>query len=225
MHMRKKRWARPELAACPYFAEGRGETAQSLLGRFVKSQPVWLELGCGKGVSTAVMARDNPGVNVVAMDASRDVLGVARRNAQRVYGDAPVDNLLLVACDIAYIEHILTQENLVDRVCIFFCNPWTEKKRHNKRRLTHPRQLLQYRKFLKPNGEIWFKTDDDGLFEDSLSYLRDSGFEVTYQTNDLHASGFSPNYVTEHEALFVQAGKKIRFLIARMRDLGTEETV
>ena len=70
-----------------------------------------------------------------------------------------------------------------------FCNPWS-KKRHKKRRLTHTRQLLKYREFLADNGEIYFKTDDDELFEESFEYFEQAGFEIVYQTRDLHHSDY-----------------------------------
>ena len=45
------------------------------------------------------------------------------------------------------------------------------------------------------------------------------GFEITYQTDDLHASGYAPNYVSEHELLYTGRGIPIHFLIARMEAL------
>lgn len=56
---------------------------------------------------------------------------------------------------------------------------------------------MQYKAFL--TGELWFKTDDDELFEETLEYLPACGYRITYQTRDLHASGFAENLETEHE--------------------------
>lgn len=81
---------------------------------------------------------------------------------------------------------------------------------------------MQYRAFLKPGGEIWFKTDNDALFTASKRYFGESGFEIIYLTDDLHASGFEPNYVSEHERLYAGQGKAIHFLIARMADLAPD---
>ena len=71
---------------------------------------------------------------------------------------------------------------------------------------------MQYKPCLK--GDLWFKTDDDELFEETLEYLDETGFQVTYMTRDLHASGFAENLETEHEKMFTEEGKKIKFLIA-----------
>ena len=88
MHMRTKKWARPELEACPFFInsiKGPDSEPGMLKGtwrnRFADPEkPLHLEMGCGKAVSTAKMIADNPEVNFVAADLSADVLGVARRN-------------------------------------------------------------------------------------------------------------------------------------------------
>ena len=100
-------------------------------------------------------------------------------------------------------------------VYINFCNPWPKKK-HKKRRLTHTRQLSSYKKFLC--GELWFKTDDDELFEESFEYFEEAGYEILYKTWDLHSESPYENIVTEHERMFTEEGKKIKFLIAKPLD-------
>ena len=208
--MRKKKWARPELAACPFYTEGGEEWKNRWRGRFaVPERPLFLEMGCGKGVSTAAMVADYPEINFVAADLSADVLGVARRNLAQACGEKP-GNIFLLQTDICFISQVFGPEDAADRIYISFCNPWTEHPKHAKRRLTHPRQLLQYRSFLKQEGEIWFKTDDETLFEDSLVYFDLCGFEIRFLTHDLHASGFQPNHLSEHEVHFSEMGVPIK---------------
>ena len=115
--------------------------------------------------------------------------------------------------NISGIEEVF-EEDEVSGIFINFCNPWP-KERHKKRRLTHPRFLSMYKKFLKDQGEIWFKTDDKGLFEESLDYFKESGFQVIYHTFDLHNSDFKENIMTEYEEKFSSKGMKIMFLIAK----------
>ncbi len=103
----------------------------------------------------------------------------------------------------------------ISKIYINFCNPWP-KERHNKRRLTHTKLLTEYKKFLKPNTEIWFKTDDKELFEDSQEYFKESGFNIEYITYDLHNSDFKENIKTEYETKFESMGMKIMFLRARL---------
>ena len=196
MRMRKKKWAMPELEACPWAIP---EDCDRFRGRwralFPKDQPLRVELGCGKGVSTSEMAWAEKDVNFIAIDVNSDVLAVARRNIAARYGDTPVGNIRLAIKECAYTEKTFAPADGIDRV-------------------THPRQLMQYRAFLADEGEIWFKTDDDDLFADSLAYFAECGFTIRYITYDLHASGFSPNYVSEHEKMFTAEGKKTKFLIA-----------
>ena len=216
MRMRRKPWARPELAACPYFIDEphtlRGRWAQA----FSRPQPVWLELGCGKGSFLTQMAEAFPGVNFLGIDIKSEVLAVARRTLSARFQELgrPVDNVLLTAYDIERIDQILSPQDQVDRIFINFCNPWP-KARDHKKRLTHPRWLVKYQQFLRPGGELWFKTDDDDLFLASHRYLGECGFVLAYETRDLHRSGFSQSPPTEHERMFTQEGIPTKFLIAR----------
>ena len=70
-------------------------------------------------------------------------------------------------------------------------------------------------------AEIWFKTDDDDLFRDSLHYFPAAGFEITWQTFDLHANEPDWNLRTEHEGMFSEQGIPIKALIARKGPDGT----
>ena len=216
MHMRRKKWARPELSVCPFYTIGGEEYRGHWRERFPEPErPLHLEMGCGKGVSTALMAADNPGINYVAVDISADVLGDARRNIVRECGE-DVSNVQLVLKDICFFDRIFAGDERVERIYISFCNPWTEKPKQEKRRLTHPRQLIQYRQAMIPQGEIWFKTDDETLFQDSRAYFDLCGFEEVYMTEDLHGAGFKPNYISEHERKFIDMGIPIKFGIYRM---------
>ena len=110
---------------------------------------------------------------------------------------------------------ILDKKDKVERIYINFCNPWPRGK-HHKKRLTHTRQLMKYREFLVDNGEIYFKTDDDQLFNDSLIYFKESGFNIIKKTYDLHSEeSFWNNVETEHEKMFSDEGIKIKALIAQ----------
>lgn len=220
MRMRRKPWTEPLLDSCSYLIDSprdRRGCWRSLLKN--QDAPLHLEIGCGKGVSTVKMAHENPDINFIAIDEVRHVLAVTIKNAMAEYQDASVDNLLLSAVDAMFILDTFAPEDDVSRIYINFPNPWDEKAKQHKRRLTHPRQLMQYRGFLKPGGEIHFKTDDVPLFIATQRYLKMCGFEISYLTDDLHNSGYSPNYVSEHEALYASRGMAIHFLIARMVEL------
>lgn len=220
MRMRRKAWTEPLLDECAYlFNHPSGFKGKWRENFADPALPLHLEIGCGKGVSTVKMSHENPGVNYIAIDEVRHVLAVTIKNAMLEYGDDPVENLALSAVDAMFITDTFSKEDGISRIYISFPNPWNEKAKQHKRRLTHPRQLMQYRSFLADGGEIYFKTDDVPLFEASKGYLHGCGFEITYATDDLHASGFVPNYISEHERLYAGQGLPIHFLIAKMQAL------
>lgn len=211
--MRRKPWARPELAECDFFVDepklNRGKWVQC----FKKQQPLHLELGCGKGSFIGKIAYDHPDINYIGVDIKSEVLAVGRRNIVKLFGEKPVENILLTAQNIELIEDILSPEDVIERIYINFCNPWGREK-HKKRRLTHIRQLNHYKTFLKKGSEIRFKTDNDELFDESLEYFKECGFEITYITRDLHNSDVEYNIETEHEKMFSDEGIPIKYCIA-----------
>lgn len=215
MRMRKKPWARPELEASEFFVIDPKKYKGKWKDVFGNDNPVYLELGCGKGTFIAVHGSENPDINYIAVDIKDEVLGLAKRNIEKAYKEKnqPLNNIKLMAHEIGIINEMLNEEDIISRIYINFCNPWPKKK-HKKRRLTHTRQLEQYKVFLKDQGEIYFKTDDDELFEESLEYFEEAKFKIKYITYDLHNSDFEGNVETEHEKMFTEQGIKTKFLIA-----------
>ena len=185
--------------------------------KFAKKQPIHLELGCGKGSFIAKLAVKNLNINYIGVDIKSEVLGIAKRNIEAEYlaKQKAIDNVLITSQEIGLIQNMLNEKDIIDRIYINFCNPWP-KPRHNKRRLTYPVLLEKYKVFLKPEGEIYFKTDDDDLFEASKTYFTSTGFELLKVTYDLHSENVEENIITEHEEMFTKQGIKIKALIAKM---------
>lgn len=221
MRMRFKPYARPELAAWPYFID----QPDSLKGHFAKAfadgtKPLRLELGCGKGGFLAQLALRDSQYNFLGVDIKSEVLVVAKRNIEALYSqqEQPLGNILITSHDIERIGSMLGSQDAVDRIYINFCNPWY-KSGHAKHRLTHPRQLVSYRDILVPQGELWFKTDDDILFNDSLRYFDLAGYSIEWMTRDLHSQEPHWNIRTEHEEMFSAEGIPIKACIAKMKDV------
>lgn len=216
MRIRRKKWARPELEQCEYFVDNPKELKGKWKESFKNDNPIYLELGAGKGVFIADLAVKHPEINYIAIDIKSDVLGYARRNIEKAYTEAgqKVENILLTAYNIEQITDILGEEDKIERIYINFCNPWPKSK-HNKRRLTHPKQLELYKTFLKQQGEIHFKTDDDDLYFATLRYFEESGLNIFYNTQDLHSDKTQENILTEHEIMFMNNGIKIKAIKAR----------
>ena len=218
MRIRKKKWAEPELAVCDFFVKNPEEYAGKWKTAFKKEQPLYLEIGCGKGGFAGQFALENPDINIIALDIKLDMLGVGRRTIVRLFEENgktqdDISNILLVKYNVEQLDNIIKPEDSIERLFINFCNPWP-RERHKKRRLTYYKKLEMYKSFLKKDAEIRFKTDDDGLFDESLEYFEQSGYEIKYLTRDLHASGVEDNIVTEHEKMFSDEGIKIKYLIA-----------
>lgn len=217
MRIRRKPWARPELEACGYFIENPAELKGKWRKRFEKENPLHIELGCGKGSFIAQLASQNQEINYIAIDLKDEMLGLAKRNIEKLYiqEKRAIRNILLTAYNIEQITEVFGIEDGPERIYINFCNPWPRGK-HNKRRLTHTRQLEKYKTFLKPGAEIYFKTDDDELFKASQEYFKETGFEIHKLTYDLHNEPiWENNIVTEHEKMFTEKGIKIKACIAK----------
>lgn len=216
MRMRRKPYARPELAAWEHSIDDPCSFRGKWASVFERRNPLHLELGCGKGGFAAEYAARHRDVNLIAVDIKSEVLVVAKRTIERVFAERglPVDNVKIMSQEIALIDRMLSPEDKIERLFINFCNPWDRPKQH-KKRLTHPRQLEKYRAFLTDGAKVYFKTDDPGLFQDTAVYFAGCGFKILYLTADLAASGFPGNIVTEHEAMFTAEGKKIGLIIAQ----------
>lgn len=236
MRIRFKPWAREELETSPFYIDNPQDYKNKWKNLFEKNAPIYVELGCGKGNFIAKLSKNNEekNINFIAIDLVDAMLGLAKRNLELEYGirttlekeeieneiekQKVIKNVKLTRYDISLVSNIFGKEDNIQRIYINFCNPWPRGK-HHKKRLTHTRQLMQYKEFLSDNGEIFFKTDDDLLFADSLIYFEQSGFKIEKKTYDLkNEKDFwngEENIETEHEKMFQKEGIKIKALIAK----------
>ncbi len=208
MRLRKKWYARPEMEKSFLINLNPREYKGLWRDEFKNNNPIYLELGCGNGRFLREMCIKNPHINFIGMDGKDEVL----INALRKLNEINILNARLIPFQISFIEEIFDKDE-IDRIYINFCNPWP-KNSHKKRRLTYTKFLQKYRSFLKMGSEIWFKTDDKELFEDSKKYFMESYFRIKYMTYDLHNENFYDNTITEYEEKFINKGIKIMFLIA-----------
>lgn len=174
---------------------------------FGNDNPIYLELGCGKGKFISRMAQDNPDRNYIAIEGQSNVALRALEKAQ----EGRLANLRIFIDYVHDLQDYFTEGEL-DGIYLNFSDPWP-KARHAKRRLTHRNRLENYRKVLSDKGTVEFKTDNDGLFDFTIEELEEGGFEILQQTRDLHKSGFSAAEITtEYEERFKDAGKNINFV-------------
>ena len=129
MRIRKKKWAEPELSVCNFYVKNPEENAGKWMQAFKKEQPLYLEIGCGKGGFAGQLALKNPDKNIIALDIKVDMLGVGRRTIVKLFEDAgktqdDITNLLLVKYNVEMLDKIITADDKIDRLFINFCNPW-----------------------------------------------------------------------------------------------------
>lgn len=218
MRIRNKPWAKDELLASDFYVQ-KPEDYKGRWKEFFnnENEHIYLELGCGKGFFVKKAAKQNQNINYIAIDLIDAILGMANRNIIEEFENKEVLNLALTRYDVEEINNILYKSDNIERIYINFCNPWP-KPRHKKRRLTHTRQLEKYKQFLAPKGEIYFKTDDDELFRESLEYFKEAGFEAVKTTENLNEEPkFWENIETEHEIKFKNEGIKIKAGIFRLK--------
>ena len=218
MRIRFKPWARPELEASSFYIDNPQDYKDKWKTLYNNEAPFHIELGCGKGSFISQLAVKNKNINYLAIDLVDAMLGLAKRNIEQTYNEKneEINNVYLTRFDIERIFEILGKEDKVQRIYINFCNPWPRGK-HHKKRLTHTRQLEKYKEFLVNEGEIYFKTDDDGLFNDSIIYFEQAEFKIIRKTENLeNEPDFWENIETEHEKMFKEQGIKIKAAIAKL---------
>lgn len=164
--------------------------------------PLYMELGTGKGKFIAGMTTAHPEANFLGFELQKGVVYYA---AQKLF-DQKAPNGKVTWFNIENIEDVVAPGE-VDRFYINFCDPWPKAK-HAKRRLTYHTFLDRYARLLKPNGEIHFKTDNEGLFLFSLEEFKNCGWTLKNVTYDLHSTDM-PNVKTEYEEKFSAKGQPI----------------
>lgn len=211
MRMRKKPNLVPRMERCAATLITDPEALRGhWLEHFPGHQALHLELGCGKGRFTVETAAAEPDVLLIAVEKVPDAMVVAMERAAK----AELHNVFFIDIDANQLPEIFDQGE-VDRIYVNFCDPWPPK-RQAKRRLTHGNFLKLYRKVLKDNGQIHFKTDNDPLFEWSIEEIPQFGFELSEVTRDLHANG-QRGVMTDYEAKFYAEGKNINRCVATMQ--------
>lgn len=170
---------------------------------FGNDNPIHVEIGCGKGSFIVGMAKQDPDVNFIAIEKVEDVIVMAMEKAIA----NEVGNVRFMDLDAERIEDFF-EKGEIKRIYLNFSDPW-KKSKQAKRRLTHKNFLDRYKKVLNSGDYIWFKTDNQKLFEFSLNSFCDEGFRLQNITLDLHNSGFEGNVVTEYEQRFMDLGQPI----------------
>ncbi|MGO2300366.1 tRNA (guanosine(46)-N7)-methyltransferase TrmB [Paucilactobacillus nenjiangensis] len=215
MRVRNKPWALPMIEKNPQLittdaTNFRGHWDE----KFAKKQPIHIEVGMGKGQFIIGMAKAHPDINYIGIDVQVSVAAVALRAA--LEEEQQLTNLFLVAGDGEDLTEYFN-DGEIDQLYLNFSDPWP-KTRHEKRRLTYKTFLDTYKRILRPEGRIEFKTDNRGLFEFSLTSLNNYGMIFEGVWLNLHDSDENEgNVETEYEQKFSAKGQPIYKLAARFQ--------
>ncbi|WP_124057984.1 tRNA (guanosine(46)-N7)-methyltransferase TrmB [Vaginisenegalia massiliensis] len=204
MRLRHKPWAEDKLKEYPqYVITDANDLKGHWQTRFAQNQALHIEVGSGKGQFTIEMAKAHPHINYIAVEIQTSVI-VSILDRQL---EAQLPNLQILHADGRHLSQYFA-DGEVDLVYLNFSDPWP-KTRHAKRRLTSPDFLSQYEAILVPNGQLHFKTDNQGLFEYSLASLSNYGLILNQVWLDLHHSDYVGNIETEYEHKFAAKGHRI----------------
>lgn len=177
---------------------------------FGNHNPIYIEIGMGKGKFISTLAANNPHINYVGVEKYSSVLlrAVEKQN------ELQLSNLRFIRMDAENICEAFGKYE-VDKIYLNFSDPWP-KDRHAKRRLTSKQYFDRYNRILKPNGKVEFKTDNVELFDFSIEQVKDVGWKLEVMTRDLHndADLVKGNVMTEYEERFLLQGNPICKLIA-----------
>ena len=223
MRMRKKRNFDARMEACGDLLLAQGsngilnmkEAAENFRAlvdfekEFGNSNPVALEIGCGKGGFVIALAKATSNVNYLALEKMSNVILTPMEDVKK----EGVENIrflnIRAECLPCYIP-----EGSLDCIYLNFSTP-LPKLGYATQRLTHRNFLNVYKKLLKKGGKIIQKTDDRDFFEFSMEEYTACGFALQDVTYNLHENGNPEwNIVTEYEQKWVDRGLPIHRVVA-----------
>lgn len=215
MRVRFNPKAEEELLNEKKYIENKEKLQEKLSSNYCKNKKIYLEIGMGKGEFISKLSSIDKDNIYVGVEVSKQVLALAIKKINRFEkeNNISLDNLFLMSFDAKNLSEVF-KENQIEKIYLNFSDPWPKKK-HIKRRLTYKDFLTEYKKVLKENGIIEFKTDNRILFEYSLVSMQNFGMEFLEVYLDLHKTNIE-NIVTEYEEKFSPKGP-IYKLVSKMK--------
>lgn len=177
---------------------------------FKNSNPLVLELGCGKGEYSIALAKRYPNKNFIGID----IKGARFWRGAKTAIEEKIENVAFLRTQIELIDFAFA-ESEVDEIWITFPDPQIKYKR-TKHRMTNAEFLHRYKKILKPDGVIHLKTDSEFMHGYTLGLLHGAGHEVLYANNNVYRQEGSPDEVTSiqthYESLYLEKNKPITYI-------------
>lgn len=177
---------------------------------FKNDNPIYLEIGTGKGKFIMNNAIKNPNINYIGCEISDSVI----YKAAKKINDQNINNLFLINIDAFKLGDVF-EKNEIKQIFLNFSDPWP-KSRHEKRRLTSEAFLNVYKEILVDDGFVEFKTDNRKLFEYSIMKFNELKYDILELSLDLH-SDYEDIITTEYEDKFTGLGQVIYFVKVRVK--------
>lgn len=207
MRLRNVKGAKEMIENSEYVVKNYEEYKGNYNRLFGNDNPIYLEIGMGKGKFIIENAKRFPNINFIGVEMFDSVLV---RAIESISEEIP--NLRFIRMDATYIEDVFDKD--IDLLYLNFSDPWP-KNRHAHRRLTSDRFLKRYDSIFKNDKQIIMKTDNRHLFEFSLISLTDYGYKIEELSLDLHNDDDKDNIETEYEKKFSSKGFPIYRVYAK----------
>ncbi|WP_369085779.1 tRNA (guanosine(46)-N7)-methyltransferase TrmB [Metamycoplasma spumans] len=173
---------------------------------FLIKENTILEIGMGKGKMLSELAKNHPENIYIGLEK----YSTPALSALKKIEENNLENMFILIGDAIKINEYFSGK--INTIWLTFSDPWP-KKRHFKRRLVYRDFLKQYKEILSEEGIIYFKSDNDGLYEFALEELEAFNANIIYKTTDLHNCDFEiENHFTDYEKKFNELGKNINFI-------------
>ncbi len=182
---------------------------------FGNSNPIVLELGCGKGEYTVGLARMMPEVNFIGVD----IKGARMWTGAKEAIENEMKNVAFLRTNIELIDRFFGVDE-VSEIWLTFCDP---QMKNVHKRLTSTFFLERYRHFLVDNGIVHLKTDSNFLYTYTNFLVDKNNLEVLYRTEDLYHSDDIDDSTkkvlsiqTYYESMWIERNLSIKYLKFRL---------
>lgn len=182
----------------------KGKWSEAFFGN---SNPVILELGCGKGEYTVKLANYFPEFNFIGIDIKGSRMWKGATQAK----DLGLKNVGFLRTNIENIQMFFA-EGEVAEIWLTFPDPQMKKAR---KRLTATNFIENYRLIMAPNGIIHLKSDSGFMYQYTEAMVAENHFEVLRKTDDLYHSEILDEVLsiqTFYEKQWLDRGLSIKYL-------------
>ena len=173
---------------------------------FEKKQPIYIEIGMGKGKFLIENAIKYPDINFIGIEKYDSVVAKSLPKIPDY-----LTNIVVIRIDALNIDKVFDKE--IERIYLNFSDPWP-KVRHSMRRLSSRVFLEKYDKIFKGEKNIYLRTDNRDLFTFSLESFSQYGYVLHDINLNLHEIDQPDIITTEYEDKFVEAGLPIYQVVA-----------